>query len=222
MATALINLVDAFKYYKGQPGQVEAAEFLNKNLTDAQKSAFQELYRKAPPPPPPAPKNPPYIYVKWSGEYDGYGLKVFGMYLIGSEGEPVDKLAVCSGQAYAQDVVQPLDDYSGSMRPCPEGIYDLGAIDDIGYDPGSGDGFGRYVIPLNPRAAIQRSALLLHADRNRGTSPGSAGCLCPYKPENMDKLVSWVRQKSGPKFLVVDHGLGFLKQEGFVAPNVGK
>jgi hypothetical protein len=65
-----------------------------------------------------------------------------------------------------------LDDYSGSMRPCPEGVYDLGKVDDLGYDPGSSDGFGQYVIPLLPRANIQRSELLAHADRNRSTSPG--------------------------------------------------
>jgi len=219
---ALIDLVDAFKYYKGQPGQVEAADYLNEILDDAEKAHFQELYRKAPPPAPPAPKTETYIYCKWSGKYDEFGLKIFGMYLIGGEGKPVDKLAVCSGQSYAQDIVHPLDDYSGSMRPCPEGVYDLGEIDDIGYDPGSGDGFGRYVIALNPRASIQRSALLIHADRNRATSPGSAGCLCPYLPENMDKVVSWVRQKSGPKYLVMDHGLGFLASEGVKIPNAGK
>ena len=219
---ATINFLDAFKFYKGTPGQAEAANYLNSALTDAQKIEFQNFYRKAPPPAPPEEKKEVYIYCKWSGNYDEYGLKIFGMYLINGD-RVVDKIAFCSGQSYAQDVVWPLDDYSGSMRPCPEGIYDLGAIDDLGYDPGDHDGFGRYVIPLNPRAKIQRSQLLAHADRNRSTSPGSAGCTTPYSPEKMMVLVGWVRQKSGPKYLVMDHGLGFLsKEEGFKSPNVGK
>lgn len=217
---SVINLLDAFKYYKGTTGQVEAANYLNNLLTDPQKVEFQDLYRKAPPPAAEEKKREVYLYSKWSGKYDEYGLKIFGMYLINGD-QVVDKIAFCSGQSYAQDVVWPLDDYSGSMRPCPEGVYDLGAIDDLGYDPGSGDGFGQFVIPLIPRAKIKRSELLAHADRNRLTSPGSAGCTTPYSVEKMMVLIGWVRQKAGPKYLVVDHGLGFLAKEySFIAPNV--
>jgi hypothetical protein len=215
----VIDIKDAFKYYKGSAAQVEAADYLNRILTIDQKAEFQDLYRKAPPPEPEEQKVDTYLYCKWSGEYDPFGLKVLGLYFINGN-SVVDKVAVCSGQSYAQDVVWPLDDYSGSMRPCPEGVYDLGSIDDIGYDDGSG--FGRYTVPLNPRASIKRSQLLLHADNNRGVSPGSAGCLCPYNPENMARVIGWLRQKAEPKYVVVDHGLGFLKQEGATIPSLGK
>jgi hypothetical protein len=215
---SLIKIADAFKFYKGSEGQVKAAIYLDDILTDEQKIKFQDLYRK---PPAKIAKQKEYIYMKWSGQYDEYGLKIFGFYFMSGD-TVVDKVAVCSGQNYAQDVVRPLDDYSGSMRPCPEGVYDLGAVDDLGYDPGSSDGFGQYVIPLLPRANIQRSQLLIHADRNRSTSPGSAGCCCPFNPENMLKIVNWMRQQSAPKYLIVDHELGFLAGQGVGVPPLGK
>lgn len=213
MPNATIHLVDAFKYYKGFPSQVEAAEYLQTCLTADQLFQFQELYRKAPPPPPP---NPDLIclYVKWSGQYDEYGLKIFGLYLMNGD-KVIDKVAACSGQSYAQDVCDPLDDYSGSMRPCPEGVYDIGPVDDLGYDPGSSDGYGQWVVPLEPRSPIQRSLIRLHSDRNRYTSPGSAGCITPYDPNNMLRVVGWLRQKSDPKICFVDHGLGFLQKNNF-------
>jgi GH24 family phage-related lysozyme (muramidase) len=135
----------------------------------------------------------------------------------------VDKIACTSGQSYAQDVVWPTEDTSGSMRPLPEGIYDIGVVDDLGYDPGASDGFGQWVYPLEPRAKIKRSLLRVHSDRNRSTSAGSAGCLCPYSVETMLKFVTWQRMKARPGYLVMDHGLGFLKQkQEFTAPNITK
>jgi hypothetical protein len=217
----LIKIPDAFKFYKGTEGQVAAADYLDSVLSDDEKTKFQDLFRQPPPQKAEEAKQDTYIYMKWSGQYDEYGLKIFGFYFMNGQ-TAIDKVAVCSGQAYAQDVVWPLDDYAGSMRPCPEGVYDLGAIDDLGYDPGSSDGFGQYVIPLLPRAAIGRSALLIHADRNRSTSPGSAGCCCPFNPENMLKIIGWMRQKSAPKYLIVDHELGFLKEQGVAVPSLGK
>lgn len=217
----LINMVDAFKFYKGTEGQAKAAEYLNQVLSDEEKTAFQEFYRQPPPPETEKPKGDIYIYAKWSGEYDDFGLKVFGMYLMNGD-KAVDKLPFCSGQEWAQDVVWPTEDTSGSMRPLPEGIYDLGAVDDLGYDPGASDGYGQWVYPLEPRAQIKRSLLRVHSDRNRATSPGSAGCATPYTVSQMFAFVGWTLQKNPPKYFVMDHGLGFLKEQGFTAPNVGK
>jgi hypothetical protein len=217
-----INLVDAFKFYKGTEGQTKAAEYLNEILNDEEKTAFQTFYREPEKEKPKQTNNEIYIYAKWSGEYDEFGLKIFGMYLMNGD-KAVDKLPFCSGQSYAQDVVWPLDDTSGSMRPLPEGIYDLGAVDDVGYDPGASDGYGQWVYPLEPRAAIQRSLLRVHSDRNRSTSPGSAGCATPYTVSQMFAFVGWTKQKNPPKYFVMDHGLGFLnKEQGFTAPEVGK
>jgi hypothetical protein len=110
------------------------------------------------------------------------------------------------------------------MRPLPEGIYDIGPLDDLGYDPGSQDGFGQWVYPLNPRFTMGRSALLVHCDRNRTTSPGSAGCACPYTVDEMLRFVGWMSAKNRPSVFVMDHGLGFLKKQfpRTVIPSVKK
>jgi hypothetical protein len=216
-----IKMVDAAKFYKGLPGQVEAFQLLDKILTEEQKTQFQDLYRKAPPVPVAVVKQDIYLYCNWSGKYDDYGLKVFGLYLMNGD-RVVDKLVVCSGQAYAQDVAWPPDDYSGSMRPCPEGVYDIGAVDDLGYDPGASDGYGQWVVPIEPRFPLQRSLLRLHSDRNGATSPGSAGCICPYFEKDMYILVKWLRAKSKPTYLIVDHGLGYLSKQGVKVPVLKK
>jgi hypothetical protein len=213
-----IKILDAFKYYKGLEGQQEAALYLESLLTKEQRINFQTLYRKQIEPKPVV-KADPYLYVKWSGKYDEFGLKIFGLYFMNGN-TVVDKVAICSGQSYAQDPVWPLDDYSGSMRPCPEGVFNIGTIDDLGYDPGASDGLGQYVVPLLPQAAIKRSALLIHADRNRATAPGSAGCLTCYDSTNMFRIIGWLRQKAEPKIVIVDHGLGFLKQIGVSVPTI--
>jgi hypothetical protein len=213
-----IKILDAFKYYKGLVGQQEAANYLESLLSKEQRINFQTLYRKQTEPKSVV-KADPYLYVKWSGKYDEFGLKIFGLYFMNGN-TVVDKVAICSGQSYAQDPVWPLDDYSGSGRPLPEGLYTLGTIDDLGYDPGAYDGLGQYVVPLNPTAPIKRSALLIHADRNRATAPGSMGCITTYDTTNMYKIIGWLRQKSEPKTLVMNHGLGFLKQEGINVPTV--
>ncbi|MGL6349155.1 MAG: hypothetical protein ACRC2U_04755, partial [Aeromonas sp.] len=100
---------------------------------------------------------------------------------------------------------------------------DIGPVDDLGYDPGSGDGYGQWVYPLEPRAKIKRSLIRVHADRNRYTSPGSAGCVCPYSVETMVRFNAWMRSAAKPQFFVMDHGLGFLQSDqGFTAPDIAK
>jgi hypothetical protein len=221
---AIIDFLNAVKYtdFKNSKHQ-EAWALLNKECPPDLREKFQTLFRAKPEIVVETQNSGEiYIYAKWSGKYDQYSNKIFGMYLMNGD-KVVDKLPFTSGQSYAQDVVWPLDDWSGSMRPLPEGIYDIGALDDIGYDPGASDGFGQWVYPLNPRAAIKRSALLVHADRNRQTSPGSAGCCCPYTPEEMLKFVTWMSSKAKPKYFVMDHALGFLKQkQNFTAPSIEK
>lgn len=216
---ANINLLDAVKYSKNLPAHIEAWTYLDGVITEEQRLHFQELYRK------PAPQKPAaaeiYLYCKWSGKYDEESLKIFGLYLMNGD-KVVDKVAVCSGQNWAQDVVWPTEDTSGSMRPCPEGVYDIGAVDDLGYDPGSSDGYGQWVIAIEPRAKIQRSLLRLHSDRNRITSPGSAGCLVTYDEKNMGRVVAWCMAKAKPTYLIMDHGLGFLKEQGVKIPSLGK
>jgi predicted chitinase len=218
MQKGTITVPNMAKYYKGLDGQEEALRFIDSILTPEERLTAEALYRNNSEPL--LPKGEIYVYCKWSGAWDEFGNKVFGMYLI-NDGQVIDKIACTSGQDYAQDVVWPLDDKSGSMRPLPEGVYDFGKLDDLGYDPGSSDGFGQWVYPLIPRAAIKRSKLLIHADRNRRTSPGSAGCLCPYSLDTMFRFVKWMSAAAKPQFLVMDHELGFLaKTSNFKAPDL--
>lgn len=210
---ASIKITDTYKFYKGLPGQVKAAEYLEEILTAQQKDQVAKFYRSNP-----APVTPPsviYLLCEKTDAYDESGLRVLRLSLMNGD-RTVDKIAVCSGQSYAQEFINPRDDYSGSMRPCPEGIYDFGAISDLGYDPGASDGFGRYFVPIVQRSAPNnRSAFGMHQDRNRATSPGSAGCLSPYSAADMAKIIKWLEAVSSPQYLVADWGLGYLKSIGF-------
>lgn len=210
---AAIDFLSTYKYYKGLPGQVKAAQYLDKILTAQQKEDFAALYRSNPKPTAPPPTV--YLLCEKTDGYDPQGGRILRLSLMNGD-RTVDKIAVCSGQSYAQEFIDPRNDYSGSMRPAPEGIYDIGAIDDLGHDPGSSDGFGRYFVPIVQRSAPNnRSAFGLHEDRNRSTSPGSAGCLSPYNSSDMAKIISWLKSTAKPQYLVVDWGLGYLKSIGF-------
>jgi hypothetical protein len=211
-----IKILDTYKFYKGLAGQVEAAEYLDSLLNPEQRAEVARLYRNNPAPPPdPAPV---FLLCENTGVFDSNGLAVLRLSLFNGD-RLVDKIAVCSGQSWAQEFVNPRNDRSGSMRPAPEGVYDIGAIDDLGYDPGASDGFGRYWVPIEQRnPPNNRSAFGFHEDRNRATSPGSAGCLCPYNAADMLKIVQWLRAKARPEFLVVDWGVGYLKSIGFTYP----
>jgi hypothetical protein len=220
MSNQYVKGEDLGKFYKGTQAHRDCLNYIVSCLTPEELKKATELWRQ--PPSPEAKAKDSYIYACWSGKYDpSNDLKVFGMYLV-VDGQVVDKIPFNSGQSYAQDVVAPESDYSGSMRPLPEGIYDIGLLDDLGYDPGSQDGFGQWVYPLNPRFKMSRSALLVHCDRNRTTSPGSAGCACPYNIDAMLQFVGWMSAKNRPAMFVMDHGLGFLEKlsPGFVAPNI--
>jgi hypothetical protein len=105
------------------------------------------------------------------------------------------------------------------MRPAPEGVWDIGAIDDLGYDPGPSDGFGRYFVPIVQRSAPNnRGDFGMHQDWNRAMSPGSAGCVSPYTTADMAKIITWLKAAAKPQYLVVDWGLGYLKSIGFSYP----
>jgi hypothetical protein len=165
-----INFLDTYKFYKGLPGQIAAAKYLDEILSVQQKEAFSKFYRSNSIPA--ASTAPIYLLCEKTDGYDEFGLRILRLSLMNGD-RTVDKIAVCSGQSYAQEFIDPRDDYSGSMRPAPEGIWDISAIDDIGYDPGSSDGFGRYFVPIVQRSAPNnRGEFGLHQDRNRATSPG--------------------------------------------------
>lgn len=162
----------------------------------------------------------PIVYLKLTRtrQLNAEGLEWLNLDLM-SHDKRCDRVLVYSGQAYAQNFNRPENDYSGSMNPIPEGVYQIGEME---YAPDTwGEGLGQRYAPLDiiPQyRANNRSAIGLHLDANRSYSPGSAGCV--VTPDNMtlDRVISWLDQKSKPRRLVVDYELGFLKERGYVEP----
>jgi hypothetical protein len=100
------------------------------------------------------------------------------------------------------DPVPPAEDYPGSCRPIPQGLYRIGAPvheDEATID----DAIGPDWIPLTPLSEIGgRDGLLIHRDWNYLWSPGTAGCIAPLNHANMDLIV---RTAVDHEFLRVDY-----------------
>ena len=116
-----------------------------------------------------------------------------------------------AGFTQSEPFVRPQQDYSGSMRCLPEGIYELGPVEDAGKGQSWGAGLGRYAIELKPKTNVGgRSALFIHLDANKTVSPGSAGCVCPFNDQDIFRIMGWLSQTNAPKELVCDLGMGTL------------
>ena len=156
------------------------------------------------------------LHLKPTGDRDDWDCLTFVLAWT-KNGEPVDQMIVLSG-APNTDIVEPADDYAGSLRPLPEGIYNVGPVERGWF----GDTMGNIAVELviqSSYAANDRSAIFIHEDANRSMgSPGSAGCICPYTAADMERVAGWLNSFNRPNFIVVDHGLGFLKQRGFQGP----
>ena len=166
---------------------------------------------------PPRPKTDIFaLHLKPTGERDAWDCVTFVLAWT-KNGEPVDQMVVLSG-APGAEIVEPGDDFAGSLRPIPEGIYNLGPVERGWF----GDAMGYIAVEMVVQpsyAANDRSALFIHEDANRSLgSPGSAGCICPYDALDMERVASWLSSSNRPNFIVVDHGLGFLKAHGFQGP----
>jgi hypothetical protein len=225
-----IQLPDCFKWWKNLPQQIDAVEWLNNQLTDEQRAEFGRRFR-ANPTAAIAIKDAPeieevpadveqdvWLKMNWTGSYDPDGFRIFKLALY-NNGNIVDQISVLSGAGVTQDeaFVRPEDDYSGSLRCLPEGIYNLGIVEDS-RDEGAeswGEGIGRWAIALNVidnHAVNNRSAFYIHDDSNRDYSKGSAGCICPFKADGMQRIIGWLEAKTKPSQMVCDLGTGFLKE----------
>jgi hypothetical protein len=206
-----INILDTYKYYRGLPGQVEAARYLDSILTEDEKTHFSQLYRDNPPTQPQ--QAPPTVdmTMTFHGTYI-YGFREFDLALT-NNGKSVDRVSVLSGAGSTQTepFVLPSKDYPGSLRCLPEGYYEVGPVEDAGAGQSWGEGLGRYVIELKPLSNVGgRSAFFIHVDANKSYSPGSAGCPCPFNDKDIFKVMGWLNQKAKPELLICDLGLGSL------------
>lgn len=161
-----------------------------------------------------------YLLMKPANRYH-MGFRVFNLHLMNGD-KPVDCVACLSGYASRQytPIPYPTDDYSRSGNPCPENVYDFpNGLEDSGKGTSWGEGLGRFWVGLEPRfAANDRQAIGIHDDANREYSRGSAGCVCPFSPEGIQRIVGWFKQKSPPQYLIVDHGFGYLVGKGIKNP----
>jgi len=154
-----------------------------------------------------------------SGRRDRWGFRQFDLTL-SNNGKAVDRLTVISGGGATQyeRFCLPTNDWSGSMRPVPEGIYRIGPVERGWW----GSAIGEIWIGIEPTKESQvhnRSAIGIHADYNRNVPgyEGSAGCVCTYDQSGIERIASWCEAKARPERLIVDYGLGFLASIGYKA-----
>lgn len=157
------------------------------------------------------------------------GLELCKLDFVNPQGNVVvDSLDVISGVSGAQSFLMWDDPKSkpGNLAPIPQDNYYISDIDWAdGKDnynashPDAGDGLGPVWVELVKSKEAKESCRLkdigcrdafgFHADWNwiqSGTSPGSAGCVCPTKINGLKELVELLR-KYDPRLLVVDWGL---------------
>jgi lysozyme len=178
------------------PRQVQAFQLIDTYLTESQRADIRRAWSTVP-----QADECPYLTLvplpTWSGK-----LRNFELALHRSGGVKVDSVPCNSGAPGAQDFIPPERDYPGSMRPIPEGRYSIGPVEVA--DRSWGPGLGRVWIgltPINPRCA--RGDFGIHLDSNRGTAPGSAGCVVLRNDKDLDRVVGWLRAYSRPDELRV-------------------
>jgi hypothetical protein len=160
------------------------------------------------------------LLMRPTGRRDRWGFRQYSLTLL-NQGRPVDRLTVISGSSDRQyeRFIHPRNDFSGSNRPIPEGIYRVGRVERGWW----GSAIGEIWIGLEatPESKVNnRSAFGFHADYNRSVSgyQGSAGCVCPYDDLGIERIATWCSAEARPERLVVDYGLEFLSEIGYRNP----
>jgi lysozyme len=160
------------------------------------------------------------LQLSWPGGYTSVTGRLFKDLALElrNGGKVVDSIPAISGGPARQDepFVHPAQDWSGSNRPIPEGVYSIGSVAKGRFAPGIGDVW----IPLPVVAEFDvndRSAFGFHLDANAATAPGSAGCVVFPERAHLDRLLDWLKPARRPKELVVDWRTGFLAEHGFEA-----
>jgi hypothetical protein len=134
---------------------------------------------------------------------DEYGAKIYVM-----EFPSGLRINCCSGLP-GYEPCFPSEDYPGSCRPIPEGVYKIGQI--VKECEETCDGaIGPDWIELIVLSDIGgRNAFLIHRDWNYHLSPGTAGCPAPLRHTDMDVIIDAIRQQKITHF-VADYGYGTL------------
>lgn len=216
------RILDLIRFWKGTPEQQEALAWLEGELSEEQLDTFAARYRQSPQVTENSQVNGPqhcYLRLSWTEKYHSSGFRIFSLDLM-NKGKAVDKVAVLSGAGVTQQEAfcHPADDYSGSLRCLPEGIYAIGEPADsltegrLVWD----DAVGRWWASIDAVDSSQvnnRSAFGFHIDANASYSKGSAGCVCPFDDKKIETIMGWLRQKAKPTELVCDLGMRFIPEK---------
>lgn len=133
----------------------------------------------------------PYLLVVRTGKKDEVGLELLNVLLIDAQGNAKGSVNASSGNGSNQTFAGPGGTTAGSGDPCEEGLYNLGFE-----VPGASAGVGAIFIPMNPTFSTTRSAIGLHLDANRSTSPGSAGCIAPHTLAEFSTVRKWIKDNN--------------------------
>ncbi len=160
------------------------------------------------------------LKLSWPGQYvtaTGRSFKQLSLELLNG-GKVVDAIPAISGGPGRQDepFIPPSQDWAGSNRPIPEGVYAVGAVAKGKFAPG----IGEIWIPLTVFAEFKvndRSAFGFHLDNNISTAPGSAGCVVFPEHSHLNLLLEWLASANRPKQMIVDWRTGFLAEHGYEA-----
>lgn len=202
-----LKLLNTYRYWKDLPHQNAAILWLESQLTSTQLAEFTRRWREAP-------ARPVVEMLMTPTERRHRGLIVFDLALMVSD-RPVDRVSVFSGAPSAQVLLHPRQDYSGSLRPIPEGVWTIGAPEKSPI--GSwGEGIGEWWVPLEPKHRVNnRTAIGIHLDANYANAPGSAGCIVTRTAAELQRILSWLWGQTKPTQLVVDYGTGYLAEIGY-------
>lgn len=158
------------------------------------------------------------LTLSWPGQFLSVSGRPFkGLVLeLRDDGKVVDSIPALSGGPGRQDepFVRPNQDWPGSNRPIPEGVYSVGDVAKGKFAPGIGDVW----IPLTVFAEFRvntRSAFGFHLDNNVATAPGSAGCVVLPDRVQLNRLLKWLSNDDRPHELIVDWRTGFLAEHGY-------
>ena len=221
-----IKLINSFTWFRGQAHQEAAIQWLDQNLPDELREEFGRKFRQKPVEMKLTQPSIVQLEMSWTGKTDPRGFRIFRLTLT-NNGRAVDAIDVLSGNSLTQteNFIRPEQDYSGSGRCLPEGVYSVGHVEDsqlLPAAPSWGEGIGRYWMSLEvlPRyASNNRSAFGIHADDNASYSPGSSGCVCPLDTKDLKTILKWMSAKARPVQLVCDLKTGFLEECGYQPPS---
>lgn len=137
------------------------------------------------------------------GQTDTYGAQ---LYLFECAGHQI----TCISGAIGSMPCHPSEDFPGSYRPIPEGLYTVGVPQHDERFAVHGDAIGPDWIDLFPTTYIGgRSGILAHRDYNWQSSPGTAGCIAPIRHRDMDILIDLAASRQW-RTLRVSYGYGVV------------